>query len=63
MFGRHPCLAVDTCLGIQTLAEPISSRAHYATKFMTRLNFAYNVVAREAQKSADRYKAHYDLKS
>ena len=62
MFGRHPRLAVDACLGIQTPAEPISSRAHFATKLKNRLNFAYKVAAREAEKSADRNKAHYDLK-
>ena len=62
MFGRHPRLAVDACLGIQTPAEPISSRAYYATKLKDRLNFAYKVAAREAEKSADRNKVHYDLK-
>ena len=32
MFGRHPRLAVDACLGLNSPDEPISSRAHYATK-------------------------------
>ena len=62
MFGRHPRLAVDACLGIQITAEPVSSRAHYSSKLKNRLNFAYKVAAREAEKSADRNKAHYDLK-
>ena len=35
---------------------------HYASKLKKRLDFAYKVAAREAQKSADRNKANYDLK-
>ena len=62
MFGRHPRLAVDACLGLQNPTEPISSREHYASKLKKRLDFAYKVAAREAQKSADRNKANYDLK-
>ena len=52
MFGRYPRLAVDACLGIQSPAEPVSSRAHYASKLKNRLNFAYKVAARKAEKSA-----------
>ena len=62
MFGKHSRLLVDTCLAIQTPAEAISSRAHYATKLKNRLNFAYKVAARKAEKSANRNKAHYGLK-
>lgn len=62
MFGRHPRLAVDACLGLQTPDEPIKSREHYATKLKKRLNFAYKVAASEAKKSADRSKSNYDLK-
>ena len=62
MFGRHPRLAVDACLGLQNPTDPISSREHYTSKLKKRLDFAYKVAAREAQKSADRNKANYDLK-
>ena len=62
MFGRHPRLAVDACLGLQDPTEPISSREHYASKLKKRLDFAYKVAAREAQKSADRINANYDLR-
>ena len=54
---RHPRLAVDTCLGNQTPAQPTSSRAHYATKLKIRFNFAY----KSAVTSAARNKASYDL--
>ena len=62
VFGRHPRLAVDACLGLQNPTEPISSREHYASKLKKRFDFAYKVAAREAKKSADRNKTNYDLK-
>ena len=54
MFGRHPCLAVDACLGLNSPDEPISSRAHYATKLKKRLDFAYKAAARESEKKGDK---------
>ena len=62
MFGRHPRLAVDACLGLNSPDEPISSRAHYATKLKKRLDFAYKTAARESNKSGQRNKSNYDLK-
>ena len=41
MFGRHPRLAVDACLELNSPEEPISSRAHYATKLKKMVDFAY----------------------
>ena len=38
------------------------SQDHYATKLKKRLQFAYKVASKEAQKAADRNKANYDLK-
>ena len=61
MFGRHPRLAVDACLGLNSPDEPISSRAHYATKLKKRLDFAYKAAARESDKTGQRNKSHYDL--
>ena len=55
MFGRHSRLAVDACLELNSPDEPISSRAHYATKLKNRL-------ARESSKSGQRNKSNYDLK-
>ena len=62
MFGRHPRLAVDACLGLNSPDEPISSRVHYATKLKKKLDFAYNAAARESNKSGQRNKSNYDLK-
>ena len=61
MFGRHPRLAVDACLGLNSPDEPISSRAHYATKLKKRLDFAYKAAARASEKRGQRNKANYDI--
>ena len=63
MFGRHPRLAIDAYLGMSLPEESaIVSQDHYATKLKKRLQFAYKVASKEAQKAADRNKANYDLK-
>ena len=63
MFGRHPRLAVDAYLGINTSEDLVlRSKEHYATKLKKRLQFAYKIASREAEKSAQRNKANYDLK-
>ena len=63
MFGRHPRLAVDAYLGISKPEEcEIVSQDHYAIKLKKRLQFAYKVASKEAEKSSQRHKANYDLK-
>ncbi|MCG8048682.1 MAG: RNase H-like domain-containing protein, partial [Candidatus Thiodiazotropha endolucinida] len=63
MFGRHPRLAVDAYLGLNNDQEPvIQSKEHYTTKLKKRLQFAYKVASKEANRSAARSKAGYDLK-
>ena len=62
MFCRHPRLAVDACLGLNSPDEPISSRTHYATKLKKRLAFAYKAASRESNKSGQRNDSNYDLK-
>ena len=62
MFGRHPRLAIDAYLGLNSPEESISSREHYVTKLKKRLQFAYKIASKEAQKNAERHKARYDLK-
>ena len=48
-------------MGLNSPDEPISSRAHYATKLKKRLDFAYKAAARESDKTGQRNKSHYDL--
>lgn len=62
MFGRHPRLAIDAYLGLDSNAEKIRSHDNYAKKLQKRLDFSYKIASREADKSAHRYKSHYDSK-
>ena len=62
MFGRHPRLAVDAYLGLNSQEQSISSKEHYVTKLKKRLQFAYKVASNEAEKSAERHKVNYDAK-
>lgn len=51
MFGRHPRLAVDAYLGIESPESPsVFSKEHYATKLKKRLEFAYKIASGEAKK-------------
>ena len=63
MFGRHPRLAVDTYLGLNSAEEPeVRSKEHYTTKLKKCLQFVYKDVSNEARKSADSHKRHYGMK-
>ena len=63
MFARHPRLAVDAYLGLQSPEEnAVVSQDHYVTKLKKRLQFAYKVASREAEKAAERHKANYDYR-
>ena len=63
MFASHPRLAVDAYLGLQSPEEnAVVSQDHYVTKLKKRLQFAYKVASREAEKAAERHKANYDYR-
>ena len=62
MFGRHPRLAIDAYLGLDSDTEKIRSRDNYAKKLQKRLEFSYKIASREAEKSASRHKLNYDSK-
>ena len=63
MFVSHPRLAVDAYLGIPSPEEiTVVLQDHCATMLKKRLQFAYKVASKEAQKSDERNKACYDIK-
>ena len=63
MFGRHPRLAIDAYLGLGSPDETsATSKEHYTGKLKKRLEFAYKVASKEADKSATRHKTNYDYK-
>ena len=62
MIGRHPRLAIDAYLRLNSDTEKIRSRENYTKKLQKRLQFSYKIASREAEKSASRYKIHCDSK-
>ena len=62
MFGRHPRLAIDAFLGLTPDTISAKQKTEYARKLKERLHFAYWAAEKVAKKSADKQKAHYDLK-
>ena len=63
MFGRQPRLAIDAYLGLNSSQDSeCTSREHYASKLKKRLDFAYKVASKEANKNATRHKSNYDGK-
>ena len=63
MFGRHPRLAIDAYHGLNSSQDSeCTSREHYASKLKKRLDFAYKVASKEANKNATRHKSNYDGK-
>ena len=62
MFGRFPRLAVDAFSGIKPQSESAKHASTYVSKLKSRLQFAYNVAAKQAKKRAYQSKDHYDLK-
>ena len=61
MFGRHPRLAIDEYLGSPDETSA-TSKEHYTGMLKKRLEFAYKVASKEADKSASRHKTIYDYK-
>ena len=61
MFGRHPRLAIDAFLGLDSnTTEKSRSRENFAKKLQKRLEFSYKVASREAERNASRHKRIYD---
>ena len=57
MFGRHPRLPIDVAMGVE-LQEDLE--IDFTKNLKDRLDFAYKLATDKAQKSASRYKSHYD---
>jgi hypothetical protein len=55
MFGRHPRLAIDAFLGIDSDKSPVNDHS-YVSGLQNRLKFAYSVALREAKKQSKKHK-------
>ena len=61
MFGRHHRLAIDAYMGLKSSQHSeCTFREHYASKLKKRLDLAYKVALKEANKSATKHKSKYE---
>lgn len=60
MFGRHPRLAIDAFLGLNTNSQTGTNQTEYVHKLQSRLAFAYNKAAEVSRKQGATYKRYYD---
>ena len=62
MFGRHPWLAIDAFLGLETDSSALRHHQDYSDELQHRLEYAYNIASEEARKAAKKHKKYYDQK-
>ena len=60
MFGRHPRLAIDAFLGLETNCDSGRNKTEYVHKLQSRLAFAYRKAAEVAKHKGEHYKRYYD---
>ena len=63
MFGRHPRLPMDYQMGINRNDLCNTSRSKFVSELQDRLQYAYDVAEKLAQKEAERSKKLYDRRS
>ena len=62
MFGRHPRLAIDAFLGLNSDSLNSISQTEYIKKLKDRLSFAYQKATEVSKKAGSRHKLNYDLR-
>ena len=61
LFGWHPRLSVDAYLGTSPTEDEIASGSQtYGKKLKSRMQFAYDIAAKHAEKVGEKNKAIYD---
>ena len=63
MFGRHPRLAVDAFLGLNTDSLSSTTQTEYVRKLRDRLSFAYKKAQEASKKASAKHKVNYDLRA
>ena len=63
MFGRHPRLPMDYQMGINRNDLCNTSKSKFVSELQDRLQYAYDVAEKLAQKEAERSKKLYDRRS
>ena len=63
MFGRHPRLPIDYQMGINRNDLCNTSKSKFGSELQDRLQYAYDIADKLAQKEAERSKKLYDRRS
>ena len=63
MFGRHPRLAVNAFLGLNSDSLSSTTQTEYVRKLRDRLSFAYKKVQEAFMKASAKHKLNYDLRA
>ena len=63
MFGRHPRLAIDAFLGLNSDSLNSTSQTEYIRKLRDCLSFAYQKAREVFKKAGSRHKLNYDLRA
>ena len=63
MFGRHPRLAVDAFLGLNSDSLSSTTQTEYVRKLRDRLSFVYKKAQEASKKASAKHKLNYDLRA
>ena len=63
MFGRHPRLAIDAFLGLNSDSLNSTSQTEYIRKLRDRLSFAYQKAREVIKKVGSSHKLNYDSRA
>ena len=63
MLGRHPRLATDAFLGLNSDSLNSTYQTEYIRKLRYRLSFAYQKAREVSKKAGSRHKLNYDLRA
>ena len=63
MFGRHPRLAVDAFLGLNSDSLSSTTQTEYVRKLRDRISFAYKKAQEVSKKASAKHKLNYDLRA
>ena len=63
MFGRHPSLAIDAFLGLNSDTLNSSTQTEFVGKLRDRLSFAYRKAQEVSKKAAAKHKLNHDFKA
>ena len=61
MFGRHPRLAIDAFLGLNSDSLHLTFQTEYIRKLRDNISLAYQKAREVSKKASSKHKFNYDL--